>query len=376
MCAGDKRVVQDPSSVADTDSHSLSHYSLTLGVDFESERCIGHVVLRLKTLIANPQNLTLDALGLDVFEARVWLGHEDEPNDASSVTFQCRDESDFLGRLVVNLGESGVALEIDSGYSVSIKYQTQKNAAALCFVEASATHAKKHPFLFTQGQACLNRSLFPCFDTPSVKATFDAFVVVPKDLIALMSANQCNPFSENSMQGLPLVDFPEVVSRLNTADASAWACDEAKHHLFRFEMPHLIPIYLLALAVGDLRYAEIGPRSRVWAEPTQIVAAEAEFSPGTPVEKYVATAETLYGPYHWGKYDILVCPPSFAFGGMENPMLTFVTPCLLAGDQSLLDVVGTCCNRIWYNPAYVPSIISFCAFSYYHVRSIYLQPTR
>ncbi|XP_028344034.1 aminopeptidase B isoform X4 [Physeter macrocephalus] len=174
----------------------------------------------------------------------------------------------------------------------------------VCWLAPEQTAGKRKPFVYTQGQAVLNRAFFPCFDTPAAKCTYSALLEVPDGFTAVMSANTWEKRGPNK---------------------------------FFFQMCQPIPSYLIALAIGDLVSAEVGPRSWVWAEPCLIAAAKEEYD--GVIEEFLATGEKLFGPYVWGRYDVLFMPPSFPFGGMENPCLTFVTPCLLAGDRSLADVI-------------------------------------
>ncbi|NXN99816.1 AMPB Aminopeptidase, partial [Rhinopomastus cyanomelas] len=183
----------------------------------------------------------------------------------------------------------------------------------VCWLAPEQTAGKQKPFMYTQGQAVLNRSFFPGFDTPSVKCTYSATVQVPEGFTAVMSATR-------------------------------W--EKQKDNTFVFEMSQPIPSYLIALAVGDIVSADVGPRSRVWAEPCLIEAAKTEYS--GVIEEFLQVGEKLFGPYVWGRYDILFMPPSFPFGGMENPCLTFVTPCLLAGDRSLADVIIHEISHSWF----------------------------
>ncbi|XP_025957047.1 aminopeptidase B isoform X3 [Dromaius novaehollandiae] len=184
----------------------------------------------------------------------------------------------------------------------------------VCWLSPEQTAGKQKPYLYTQGQAVLNRSFFPGFDTPAVKCTYSATVKVPEGFTAVMSA-------------------------------TTWEKEE-KDNTFIFKMSQPIPSYLIALAVGDIVSAEVGPRSRVWAEPCLIEAAKKEYD--GVIEEFLAVGEKLFGPYVWGRYDILFMPPSFPFGGMENPCITFVTPCLLAGDRSLVDVIIHEISHSWF----------------------------
>ncbi|PVD22455.1 hypothetical protein C0Q70_18269 [Pomacea canaliculata] len=187
------------------------------------------------------------------------------------------------------------------------------NGPGIVWLDPPQTAGKKKPYLYTQGQAVLNRSFFPCQDTPAVKSPYSANVKVPSGFTAVMSASSS---SRN---------------------------DDGRFH---FSLNQPIPSYLVALAVGDLVSAGIGPRSLVWAEPCMLEAAKAEFD--GEVEKFLSTGEQLFGPYQWKRYDLLIMPPSFPFGGMENPCLTFVTPCIVAGDKSLTDVVIHEISHSWF----------------------------
>lgn len=202
----------------------------------------------------------------------------------------------------------GQALTIDitpSTKRITIQYQTSPGAEAVQWLTPQQTAGKQHPFMFTQSEAILARSWVPCQDSPGVRFTYDANVTVPNNLIALMSAS--NPQTKN---------------------------DSGTYH---FEMKQPIPSYLLALSVGDIRFKSISARSGVYAEPSLVDTAAWEFG---DLEKMIAGAEELYGPYAWDRYDVIVLPPSFPFGGMENPRLTFATPTILAGDRSLTSLIA------------------------------------
>jgi leukotriene-A4 hydrolase len=181
---------------------------------------------------------------------------------------------------------------------VRVHYSTSPQASALQWLDPPQTAGKRHPFLYTQSQAIHARSWIPLQDSPGVRVTFEAAVRVPAGLRAVM--------------GAALADG-------------------------RFRMEHPIPPYLIALAAGDLDFRSLGPRSGVYAEPSLLSAAASEFA---DTEAMMAAVEGMYGPYRWGRYDLLVLPPSFPFGGMENPCLTFTTPTILAGDKSLVSLVA------------------------------------
>jgi aminopeptidase N len=187
--------------------------------------------------------------------------------------------------------------------TVRITYRTSPDATALQWLDAPLTAGKKQPFLFTQSQAIHARSWIPIQDSPGVRVTYEARVEVPDGLTAVMGAEHL----------------------------------AGDRNVFRFRMPHPIPPYLIALAVGDLAFRPLGARTGVYAEKPVVEAAAREFA---ETEAMISAVEKRYGPYRWGRYDLLVLPPSFPFGGMENPMLTFATPTVIAGDRSLVSLVA------------------------------------
>jgi leukotriene-A4 hydrolase len=202
--------------------------------------------------------------------------------------------------------------------AIVIEYQTSPDAAAVQWLSPEQTAGKRLPFLFTQGQAILTRTWVPTQDSPGIRQTYDATIHVPSGMVAVMSADHVGPEGQRDARGLAV---------------------------YRFRMTHPIPPYLIALAVGDLEFRSIGGdrtisvarRTGVYAEPSVVARAASEFA---EVDQMIAAAERLYGPYRWGRYDILVLPPSFPFGGMENPTLTFATPTVLAGDRSLVSLIA------------------------------------
>ena len=243
-------------------------------------------------LMLDTRGLTIEQVGLRKMEPT--------PEVFTPTTFHLDPPDPILGsRLTIKLSPSA--------NQVQIAYQTAATAGALQWLEPSLTAGKAKPFLFTQSQAIHARSWIPLQDSPAVRVTYAANVRVPEGLTAVMAAE----------------------SRATPNDAS--------RGLFHFVMTQPIPTYLIALAVGDLDFQPLGKRTGVWAEPSVVKAAAYEFA---DVEKMVESAEKQFGPYRWGRYDILVLPPSFPFGGMENPRLTFATPTVLAGDRSLVSLIA------------------------------------
>ncbi|MCC2546319.1 M1 family metallopeptidase [Hymenobacter sp. BT175] len=284
--------LQDPHSFAQPNLVRVTHLRLDLAVNFTARILTGLATWQLDNTAGHTE-LILDARSLEI-EA-TYLGE----TEAESTAFQLSAENDpVLGQAL------RIAIRPDTR-AVTIRYRTTPEAAALQWLSPEQTAGRQHPFLFTQSQAILARTWIPCQDSPGVRFTYEARVAVPADLLALMSAGN-----------------PQVL-------------DRAGHYEFRMEQP--IPSYLMALAVGRLDFSSLSGRTGVYAEPETLPAATSEFG---DLENMVAAAEELYGPYRWERYDLLVLPPSFPFGGMENPRLTFVTPTILTGDRSLTSLIA------------------------------------
>ena len=278
--------VMDTHSNARPNEARITHLDLDITVDMAAERITGVANYDLE---ATADRIVFDTDGLSI--ERVSLA------DGTEVEFELGD-STFLGR--------ALTVHIPTGTErVSIAYHTGKRSSALQWLSPQQTADRLHPFLFTQGQAILTRTWIPVQDSPGIRFTYNASVRVPKELMAVMSA--ANPTER-------------------TADGA-----------YTFRMEHPIPAYLIALAVGDLAFEPIGERTGVYAERSVVKKAAWEFA---DMERMLESAEALYGPYRWGRYDVIVLPPSFPFGGMENPRLTFATPTILAGDRSLTALVA------------------------------------
>jgi len=225
--------------------------------------------------------------------------------------------TDEAGRpLRWQLGEAdaykGAPLTIAMGAArrIVIRYRTKPEASALQWLPPELTAGKQKPYLLSQGQSINNRSWIPTQDSPGIRQTWEARIVVPAGLTAVMSGEKLTPEGEPAADGM---------------------------RAFRFRMDRPVPPYLIALAIGDIAFKSLGTRTGVWTEPAMLDKAAAELS---DTEKMVAAAEALYGPYRWGRYDVLVLPPSFPFGGMENPTLTFATPTFITGDKSNVSLIA------------------------------------
>lgn len=281
----------DPHSYAQDTQARTKALDWKARIDFSTRVIHGEVTLSFaEPAAAGPLDLDTRALEIDAVE--------DAAGSPLPYTLHAADPI-LGGRLEITL-PAGAA-------SVVIRYRTSPGASALQWLTPEQTLGKKHPYLFSQCQAIHARSVLPCQDTPSFRVTYTASLTVPSALRAVMAAS---PLGREA-QGEQAIE--------------------------RFVMPQPIPPYLLAFAVGDLASKELSPRSRVWTEPAQLDAAAWEFE---LVEDHLRAAESLFGPYDWERFDLLVMPPSFPYGGMENPRLTFLTPSLLAGDRSLVNVVA------------------------------------
>lgn len=279
----------DPHSFARPAEAVVKHLDLNIAVDFGAQQISGSAHWHLETA-PDAKQLVLDTRDLAITAVTDGAG--------AALDYRLGEAQPFLGQ----------PLEIDltpGTKEVVVQFATRPTAAALQWLNPAQTAGKQHPFLFTQSQAILARTWLPCQDSPGIRFTYSAKVKVPAELMAVMSAS--NPTQKSG-------------------DGS-----------YSFEMKQPIPAYLMALAVGDLVFEPVGDRTGVYAEPATIKAAAYEFA---DMDKMLVAAEELYGPYAWERYDLIVLPPSFPFGGMENPRLTFATPTILAGDRSLTSLVA------------------------------------
>jgi aminopeptidase N len=284
----------DRHSYAQPNEVVVNHLDLDLKVDFQHKQLDGVATLTLDWKNPSAQDLVLDTENLKIasIEAVDGEGH------ASTLKYQ-------LAAPAPNMGSKLTIAAPEHPHEVRIAYTTSPEASGLQWLTAAQTADKKLPFLFSQSEATHARSWIPLQDSPAIRFTYKAHVTAPKGVRVVMSA-----------------------------------LNDPKHPLdgsFAFEQAHPIPSYLMAIAAGDIDVRETGPRSAVYAEPSVVAKAAHEFE---DTEKMIETTEKLYGPYRWGRYDILVLPPSFPFGGMENPNMTFATPTIIVGDKSLVSVIS------------------------------------
>jgi aminopeptidase N len=284
----------DESSYAEPDKVVIKDLGLDLKLDFDSRQIGGTATYTLEWKDKAAKQLVLDTRELTIEKAEAVAAD----GSAAPLQFALAPADKVFG--------SKLTIEAPAQPGkVRVTYHTAPTASGLQWLEPSMTEGKQLPFMFSQSQAIHARSWVPLQDTPSVRFTYSAHVASRPDVMVLMSADN---------------------------DPKA-----ARDGDYTFKMPQPIPSYLLAIAAGDLVFEPISGRSGVWAEPTMVNKAAKEFE---DTEKMIGAAEKLYGEYRWGRYDMLVLPPSFPFGGMENPRLTFATPTVIVGDKSLVSLVA------------------------------------
>ena len=284
----------DPLSYARYDQVKTSALHMDLKADFAKKTLSGYAELSLNWIDKSARTLDLDTRDLSISKVEA----QDARGAWKVVPYTIGKRN----------AEKGQAMQVrlqGQPQKVRIHYRTAPTATALQWLSPVQTMSGKRPYMFSQSQNIEARSWVPLQDTPAVRFTYTARIEAPQDLRVVMSAD----------------NDPKATGK------GGW----------RFTMPQAIPSYLLAIAIGEIDSRALGPRTGVYAEPERIEAAAYELA---DTEKMVAAAESLYGPYRWGRYDMLVLPPSFPIGGMENPRLTFLTPTMIAGDRSLVDLIA------------------------------------
>ncbi len=281
--------VMDVHSFAQPSVAVVNHLELQVTVNFQKKIISGKASWSIQPS-ADAHEIIFDTRDLSI--RKVTTGDEER-----AASFSLGPNNEYLGK--------PLRIKITPATTkVNIYYSTSPGAAAIQWLSPQQTADKLYPFLFTQSEAILARTWIPCQDGPGIRFTYEADVKVPVQLMAVMSAS--NPQVKN---------------------------EKGRYH---FSMTQPIPSYLMALAVGDLRFQALSENTGVYAEPSILEKAAWEFA---DIPKMVAAAEKLYGPYRWDRYDVIVLPPSFPFGGMENPRLTFATPTVIAGDRSLVSLI-------------------------------------
>ena len=284
---------QDWHSFAQPQVARVTHVALDLALDFDNRRIAGTATLDLQAA-DGAQQIVLDSKGLQISAVTDAQGQ--------ALPFQAGAGDAIRGQ--------PITVRMGAARQIRITYTAAPDAAALQWLTPQQTAGGRHPYLFSQGQAILNRTWIPTQDSPGIRQTWEARITAPAPLTVVMSGERLTPEGEDAGDG---------------------------RRAFRFRMNHPVPSYAIAIAAGDIAFRSLGPRTGVWTEPAMMDRAAAELA---DTERMVEAAERLYGPYRWGRYDLLVLPPSFPYGGMENPTLTFLTPTFIAGDRSLNGLVA------------------------------------
>lgn len=282
-------VARDYHSYANVDEVIVTHIALDITADFSTSELIGSATLDLQRVVPSANKVVLDTRDLTIDKVSAM---------GTALEYTLAPPDPELG--------SALSVELPDGVTqITIDYTTSPNASGVQWLTPLQTAGKRHPFLFTQAQAVHARSFIPLQDSPKVRVTYEAIVRTPKELLAVMSA--------------------------------ATRSDPRRKGVHKFVMEQPIPSYLIALAIGDLQFKAMGERTGVYAEPELLEAAAKEFE---DTESMLLVTENKYGPYSWERYDLLILPPSFPFGGMENPRLSFITPTVIAGDKSLVALIA------------------------------------
>lgn len=284
---------RDTHSYARPEVARVTHVALDLDLDFAAKAVAGTATL---DILAAPgaREIILDSKGLEI----------ETVTDASGRALPLvvgAAQADKGAPLTINMGDTR---------KIVIRYRAGAGAEALQWLSPEQTAGKRHPYLLSQGQPTLNRTWIPTQDSPGIRQTWEARITAPAPLKVVMSGDRLTPNGEPAGQG---------------------------RRAFRFRMDKPVAPYLIAIASGDIAFRSLGRRTGVWTEPAMLDRAAAELA---DTERMVEVAEQLYGPYRWGRYDVIVLPPSFPYGGMENPTLTFLTPTFIAGDKSLVNLVA------------------------------------
>lgn len=315
----------DPSTLSNYGNFQVKHTTLDLDVKFDAKKLAGSILLDMMTLCEGSK-IVLDTSFLEIKDISI--------NEKQVTDFVIRDRVEPLGS----------ALQINHSYNgqqdlkLKINYETTESCTALQWLDPQQTNGKQLPYLFSQCEPIHSRSFFPCFDTPAIKSKYTYYFNSPLSVLTSGLLQSTTPKSEKS-------------------------------NVYHFEQPVPIPSYLVSIASGDLKGAEIGPRSKVYSEPSFIKQCQYEFEDDT--ENFIKTAENIVFPYEWKDFDVLILPPSMPFGGMEHPNCTFATPTLISGDRENIDVIAHELAHSWSG-----NLVTNCSFEHFWLNegwTVYLE---
>ncbi|TDZ67196.1 Leucine aminopeptidase 2 [Colletotrichum trifolii] len=313
---------RDPNTLSNYGAWLTKHTTADLAIDFDAKKLKGLVTLELESLTDKESNeIVLDSSFLSINGVKV---------NSAAANFELKDRVEPYGTpLHVSVPQGAAKGEV---VKVAIDLATTDKCTALQWLTPAQTSNKKHPYMFSQCQAIHARSLFPCQDTPDVKSTYTFVLTSPLPVVASGVAVEGEKEKENETRGGDTV--------------------------YRFEQKVPIPSYLFALASGDIATAPIGPRSIVATGPDELKESQWELQ--NDMEKFMEVAEKLVFPYRWGQYNVLVLPPSFPYGGMENPIYTFATPTIISGDKQNVDVIAHELSHSWSG-----NLVTSCSWEHF-----------
>jgi leukotriene-A4 hydrolase len=316
VAAADLEPIQsglDYHSFANVEQFRVTRVGLSLRVDFRNKVLFGAAVLEVKRLDPRATELVLDTRDLDVRDVSEKPSSVLGALSKTETTWVSRpfhfDKADpILGSpLVIDLPPLKKSTE-----TIKIEYVTSPSAPGLVWLTDQQTLGKHHPFLFSLSSPIGARSWIPLQDTPQVRASYSAVIYTDNDVLAVMSAKN-DPKAKRNGE-------------------------------YSFNQSDPIPSCLIALAVGDLRFKELGPRTGVYAEKPLVDEAAKEFA---DAEALLRAGERLFGAYRWDRFDIVLPPPSFPVAEVGNPDAPFVSPSVVTGDRSRESVAAQAVAEAW-----------------------------
>lgn len=315
---------RDPSTLSNYYQFNVNKTTVDMDINWSKNVIAGKVLYNFNGNSELPE-ITLDTSYLEIFNVAL---------NGIKVSFKLDEGRHPVLGTALHIPTNGL-LNIKKSNDLEIDYSTTAQCTALQWPTVEQTAGKKAPYLYSQCEAIHARSLYPCFDTPSVKSPFDVTIKSAHPVVST---------------GVPVPS-------------------DEKEGVYKFVQKIPIPSYLLALASGDIASADIGPRSKVYTEPVNLDACKYEFENDT--EKFIEAAEKIVFPYEWKTFNVLILPPSFPFGGMENPNITFATPTIVAGDRQNIDVIAHELAHSWSG-----NLVTNCSWEHFWLNegwTVYLE---